>query len=342
MKFRKSLQKAIHKPPQWMQRQIDQDFSPFLNLGITRDMLDNLMAARRDDLLVRFKVQSGEISYFSSEHENNQLFLTRRDIVQNALKKLAKNVLLPNVEFIVSVADSNNNDERNLAPLFVFSKNRYFVGQILIPDTDALLGYNHFRKQIEAGEEKYPWEKKRTTGFWRGATTGGYYHQYLWKSYPRSKLVLLSLQYPTLIDAKFSHYLQGAELNQEMQELPELLGGFVSPKESLQYKYLIDIDGNSCSWSRLYWTLLSNSVVFKQVTDNVQWYYGALSPGIHYVPIKEDLSDLPEKISLAIKKDAKMKEIAKKATAFASENLSETMIYLYLYLVINHYAKLML
>ncbi len=63
-----------------------------------------------------------------------------------------------------------------------------------------------------------------------------------------------------------------------MKAMAELLSGYVKTEDSLQYKYLMDIDGNTCGYQRLYWTLLSNSLVFKQVTENKQWYYNALIP----------------------------------------------------------------
>src|SRR5262249_18474101 len=98
--------------------------------------------------------------------------------------------------------------------------------------------------------------------------------------------------------------------------------------------------GNTCSWQRMYWTLLSNSVLLKQTTENIEWYYGVLQPYKHYIPFKKDLSDLVEKIQWARRNDNTAKKIAQRATVFAQKNLSEEMIYLYLYWVIIKYAEM--
>ena len=82
------------------------------------------------------------------------------------------------------------------------------------------------------------------------------------------------------------------------------------------------MDGNSASWSRLYWTLLSNSVVIKQNSNHMQWYYGCLKPWIHYVPVKNDLSNLEQIINLLEKNDALAHRIAINSTKLIKNNLS--------------------
>src|SRR3546814_15147305 len=66
----------------------------------------------------------------------------------------------------------------------------------------------------------------------------------------------------------------------------------------LDFKYQIDVDGNTNSWPGLFLKLLTGAPVLK-VESEVgfqQWYYGALEPWQNFVPIKSDASDLLEKL----------------------------------------------
>jgi hypothetical protein len=89
----------------------------------------------------------------------------------------------------------------------------------------------------------------------------------------------------------------------------------------INYKAQIDIDGNANAWSGLYWKLRSNSVVLKVASpkQHVQWYYDRLIPWEHFVPIKNDLSDLEEIVSFVLDpaNERKVREIANKATELA-------------------------
>ena len=118
------------------------------------------------------------------------------------------------------------------------------------------------------------------------------------------------------------------------------LGNYCSVAEYIKYKYQILIDGNTTAWERAYWQLFSNSVIFKQNSNKIQWYYEGLKPWIHYIPIENDISDLPEKIKWALNNDEKVYEISQNAQKFAHENLNYEDILYYIYLLLTEYAKL--
>ena len=56
------------------------------------------------------------------------------------------------------------------------------------------------------------------------------------------------------------------------------------------------------------------------------WYSEKLKPWIHFVPVKEDLSDLVEKILWCKNNDSKCSEIAKQSRKFYEENLNKKAI----------------
>ena len=64
----------------------------------------------------------------------------------------------------------------------------------------------------------------------------------------------------------------------------------------MNYKYLITIDGDSASLGRHSLILLSNSVPLVVETNFKPLYQSDWIPFVHYVPVKNDLSDLIQKI----------------------------------------------
>ena len=68
------------------------------------------------------------------------------------------------------------------------------------------------------------------------------------------------------------------------------------PRESqIMYKYILDIDGNASTWDATAWKLNSGSVLFKTNSSWKQWFYDQFIEWEHFVPIKDDFSDLQEK-----------------------------------------------
>ena len=72
--------------------------------------------------------------------------------------------------------------------------------------------------------------------------------------------------------------------------------GFMSIKEQLQYKFLLAIEGNDVA-SNLKWAMSSNSLVIMSKPKYETWFMeGQLKAGYHYVEVKDDYSDLIEKM----------------------------------------------
>jgi methionyl-tRNA synthetase len=55
--------------------------------------------------------------------------------------------------------------------------------------------------------------------------------------------------------------------------------------------------------------LAGDAVVFKQDSEYYEHFYSDLKPGVHYVPIKADLSDLVKKIQWAKTHDEEVRKI---------------------------------
>lgn len=79
--------------------------------------------------------------------------------------------------------------------------------------------------------------------------------------------------------------------------------------EMILYKYILDIDGNASTWDATAWKLNSGSVIFKTETDWRQWFYDEYLPDVHFVCIKDDFSDLQEKIDWCEKNQDKCEDM---------------------------------
>ena len=87
----------------------------------------------------------------------------------------------------------------------------------------------------------------------------------------------------------------------------------VEISDHLKFKYQISIDGITAAWQRVPWILLSGSVLLFVESNTEEWFYRDIHPWVHYVPVKNDLSDLFEKIDWLRANDKEAQEIAKRA-----------------------------
>ena len=104
---------------------------------------------------------------------------------------------------------------------------------------------------------------------------------------------------------------------------------FMSPLDQAKHKYIIHIDGHVSAF-RLSLELSMGSCILLVNSKYELWFRKLLKPMIHYIPIKEDLSDLIEKIKWCRLNDKKCKKIAKNAVKFYKKYLQKDGILDYL------------
>ena len=142
--------------------------------------------------------------------------------------------------------------------------------------------------------------ERNDTAIWRGSTTGQGYTTKNWLTGQRGQLVELSMMAPDLLDARFTT-CAGCTL--DIIALMNISFGswintkFVSSDTYFKRKFLIDIDGNGWS-SRFYELLLTGATVFKiyRADKCNEFWYDFLTPGVDFVPIAADFSDLFSKL----------------------------------------------
>ncbi len=313
------------------------------------DILWNNLEAREKFIISRFQIIDQKL-YADSHDPVYKHF----NSLKNFLQKLTKKYKIEDVDFIVYTVDEikapdHLKKETLKFPAFMMSKDLddpYEKDKLLMPDTLVLIDYwNELISQIQQANLSNPWDKKIEKVFWRGATTGAASTKYSMENFatlPRLTLVMLSKSYPNLIDAKFASYHRRV-FTKNSKKIMTLIKDDLQTAEEvdhLKYKYLISIDGNTCAWRRVPWILLSNSLLVKQETNKIEWFYPAIKPYVHYIPVDERLMNILPQIEWMKEQDDELKTISENATNFVENNLMPEHIEAHMVLILNEYHKL--
>lgn len=115
---------------------------------------------------------------------------------------------------------------------------------------------------------------------------------------------------------------------------------FMSIQEQLQYKYVLSLEGNDVA-TNLKWILASQSLCIMPKPKYETWLMeGKLVAGQHYVEIKDDYSDLDEKIAYYEQHPAEALAIIQAANAYMRPFLNPVQERLISLLVLQKYFSL--
>lgn len=94
---------------------------------------------------------------------------------------------------------------------------------------------------------------------------------------------------------------------------PEWIKPKISIPEHLNYKFILSLEGNDVA-TNLKWIMSSNSLAVCPPLKMETWYMeGVLEPNVHFVGVKEDYSDLEEKLEYYIIHEKEAQDIIKNA-----------------------------
>ena len=102
----------------------------------------------------------------------------------------------------------------------------------------------------------------------------------------------------TIFRKYFDHPLchLGAISKTSDPEIGQWLKPFMTVSDQLRYKFILSVEGNDVA-TNLKWISQSNSLCLMTKPKFESWFMeGTLKPGIHYVELRDDYSDLPEKL----------------------------------------------
>ena len=167
-----------------------------------------------------------------------------------------------------------------------------------------------------------PWDKKKKTCIWRGSATGcanDFKNPRLliskinqeWKNDKKLKGYLNAGI--TKVPLKSSKYIGENQLSKvDLNKLGLKLIEPISMKEQMEYKYILDIEGNASAY-RLGYLLSFKSVLLKVESEYKIWIDEFLKPHVHYLPIRKDFSDLAITIEWCKGHDKACEKIANNA-----------------------------
>ncbi len=169
-------------------------------------------------------------------------------------------------------------------PVFSFQKaagNR----TLLLPDIEMLARHD------ESSHDDIPYSEKKNHAIFVGSTTGGLIT-------PES----VSLgRIPRIRSAQFFHdsidvtFRLPNIVQCDSDETVQLLRSFgfgdgktTDWNQQFRNKFIISMDGNGASCSRVFMTLSSNSILMKYNSNNILYYFSGMIPWKHYIPIERD------------------------------------------------------
>ena len=93
----------------------------------------------------------------------------------------------------------------------------------------------------------------------------------------------------------------------------------ISIAEHLKYKFILSLEGNDVA-TNLKWIMSSNSVAVMTRPKYETWFMeGRLIPDFHYILIKDDFSDLEEKLNYYIQNTGEAKAIIHNANTYIKQ-----------------------
>ena len=196
----------------------------------------------------------------------------------------------------------------------------------LLPDC-IFLSSGGYSAERAAAATAPPWAAREPRVLWRGSTTGA--RTIDWRSLQRAQLCgrVREHGHEDDYDVGFTNIVQAWSLTEESEIAAAGLMRPSLPSTRFQdFRYHIDIDGNTNSWGGLFIKLLGGGLVFKVASPfgHRQWYYRRLQPWLHFVPIDSSLCDLHEAVAWAKAHTARAEEIAHAGQQLALSMTLET------------------
>ena len=248
------------------------------------------------------------------------IFAQRAQMYHIFFNEIACRFNLPNTIFALDVGDEAK--DSNNHPLFSFQRRKGFK-VILLPDVDFLASNFYNDAQSWGLPDKVIYSRKSATACFVGSTTGaGLITRSLLDAgnVPRVEAARFFRSQPT-VDFRLPNIVQ---CDPEAEGMLRAEGFGTNPctwQDQLASKFLISIDGNGATCSRVFVSLASNSVLLKYVSDCEMFYFEGLEAGRHFIPIERH-EDVLRAIGEEEVAPGEHAAIAKRSQEFAARHLS--------------------
>lgn len=180
--------------------------------------------------------------------------------------------------------------------------------------------YYHYKYIKRALQDSLLFEQKKNEIVWRGSSTG-------WN---RLSAVLTNrASRKNLIQKFYMVKKKGIDVALtrwcQKEDLPEniLLEKEMSIEEQMGYKFILSVEGNDVG-TNVKWILGSNSVLVMPPPTMRTWFLeNRLVPGVHYIAIKPDFSDLEEKLQWGLEHEEECKKMSRNGKLWVRMFLDE-------------------
>lgn len=224
--------------------------------------------------------------------------------------------------------------DSSLFPSFAFQK-QAGSRSILLPDIDALVhGF-----YAQGFDDLVPWEDKLDKAVFAGATTGSMHtvDSVQADSNPRLRAGRF-FQGSPLVDFHLPTICQCQTPDAEAAIRALGFGGEPVPWETqFRYKFLLSLDGNGASCSRVQIALKSGSVLLKYDSPYELYYFAGLQPYRHYLPVARD-DEVPAILRLAQQQPHFMAQVARSGQQFFADHLNRNAVAYYTARLLRLYA----
>jgi hypothetical protein len=209
-----------------------------------------------------------------------------------------------------------------------FSRRRADQGRVAAIPNIFQLG-NH--GDALAARDPLAWDAKDDVATFLGSTTGA-------RDPTRNARVAAAVwalgQPAEAVRIKLSHVVQmdEARLREAVggeDGLRAILAAAEPPSELFRHKLLLDLPGNTCSWSRLPMIMASNSLAMCVQHGDVEWFYPLLASARAVVPLG-DVRDLPRARLEALANPDQARERVRNANAFCASYMTSGAGFLFL------------
>ncbi|XP_043498721.1 O-glucosyltransferase rumi homolog [Polistes fuscatus] len=285
---------------------IIRDLKPFKKNGISKELID--IAKTRGTF---YQIIGGKLY-----REKDCMFPSRCAGIEHFIFKIIDN--LTDMDLVVNTRDypqSNKHFGKPL-PILSFSKTPQYYdimypawafwegGPAISLYPRGLGRWDKHRQLLDKTSKNIPWDKKKEKVFFRGSRT----------SSERDNLILLSRENPNLIDAQYTKN-QAWKSDEDTLHAPP--ASEVPLESHCAYKYLFNYRGVAASF-RYKHLFLCRSLVFHVGDEWTEFFYDAMKPWIHFIPVPKDATqtDLKELIQFAIDNDALSEKMANRGRDF--------------------------
>lgn len=327
--------KEIYQCPAEIDKGLQEGLARYARRGFEEFMILEAAEKMKDinHAYIQYVVKDNKI--YTKNHTEISGF---KQFWDKAFLSLSNKVRLPDGEFLLNLGDwplvrLNNPRHKDSSGQFFPMLSGCLDGEsadIIIPTwVDTRYIFNEAIENILEVDAKSfsrgPFESKIPKLFWRGRDANA----------ERLKLIELGRAHPADLDVGITNYFFFRDRERSLGRAP-----YTDFLDFWKYKYILNVDGTVAAY-RLQAVLAGNSVVLKQDSKYVEWFYHHLRPYEHYIPVRHDLSDVAAQVAWAREHDEEVQRMARNARTVIREIKSPERIYCQLFQVLEEISKLM-